>query len=119
MLVRSAPLPTGPGWRYEPKLDGYRALVCTDRNRLSVHSRRGWDMTARVPELAQARPANVQLDGELIAWGDDATPDFTDSAGGHGDPDQHVGEKERGKRGRARNRRAAGDRKGAADGDEP
>ena len=54
MLVRSAPLPTGPGWRYEPKLDGHRALVCTDRNRLSVHGRRGWDMTARVPELAQA-----------------------------------------------------------------
>jgi hypothetical protein len=25
-------------------------------------------MTSRVPELAECLPANVQLDGELIAW---------------------------------------------------
>ena len=44
--------------------------------RLRIRSRRGWDMTARVPELADCLPADVQLDGELIAWGDDGTPDF-------------------------------------------
>ena len=29
MLARSGPLPTGNGWRYELKCDGFRALVCT------------------------------------------------------------------------------------------
>ena len=33
-------------------MDGYRALVCTHDGRLRVRSRRGWDMTDRVPELA-------------------------------------------------------------------
>jgi bifunctional non-homologous end joining protein LigD len=66
MLARSAPLPAGPGWRYEPKLDGFRCLACTHRGRLSVRSRRGWDMTALLPELADL-PADVQLDGELVA----------------------------------------------------
>ena len=33
-------------------------------------------MTSRVPEFAECLPADVQLDGELIAWGDDGTPDF-------------------------------------------
>jgi bifunctional non-homologous end joining protein LigD len=32
-------------------------------------------MTLLVPELAEL-PADVQLDGELIAWGDDNNPDF-------------------------------------------
>jgi bifunctional non-homologous end joining protein LigD len=40
-----------------------------------VRSRLGWDMTNLLPELA-ALPADVQLDGELIAWGDDNNPDF-------------------------------------------
>ena len=75
MLARSGPLPTGGGWRFEPKLDGFRALVCTRDGRLRVRSRRGWDMTKLVPEFAEL-PADVQLDGELIAWGDDGNPDF-------------------------------------------
>jgi bifunctional non-homologous end joining protein LigD len=76
MLARSGPLPTGKGWRYELKCDGFRALICTHGGRLRVRSRRGWDMTARIPELAECLPADVQLDGELVAWGDDAQPDF-------------------------------------------
>jgi bifunctional non-homologous end joining protein LigD len=76
MLARSGDLPSGEGWRFEPKLDGYRALVCTHGGHLRVRSRRGWDMTERVPELALVLPADVQLDGELVAWGDDGAPDF-------------------------------------------
>jgi len=74
MLARSGLLPTG--WRYELKCDGFRALVCTHGGRLRVRSRRGWDMTSRIPELAECLPADVQLDGELVAWGDDVQPDF-------------------------------------------
>jgi bifunctional non-homologous end joining protein LigD len=66
MLARSGPIPTGPDWRFEPKLDGFRCLVRTDGGRLRVRSRRGWDMTSRVPELA-ALPDDTQLGGELIA----------------------------------------------------
>jgi ATP-dependent DNA ligase len=44
-LARSAPLPAAPGWRFEPKLDGFRCLTCTHGGRLRVRSRRGWDIT--------------------------------------------------------------------------
>jgi bifunctional non-homologous end joining protein LigD len=75
MLARSGPIPTGSGWRFEPKLDGFRCLVCAHGGWLRVRSRGGWDMTNLVPGLAEL-PADVQLDGELIAWGDDNNPDF-------------------------------------------
>jgi bifunctional non-homologous end joining protein LigD len=75
MLARSGSIPTGPGWRFEPKLDGFRCLSCAHGSRLRVRSRRGWDMTNLLPELAEL-PADVQLDGELIAWGEDNNPDF-------------------------------------------
>jgi ATP-dependent DNA ligase len=29
MLARPDKLPTGRGWMFEPKLDGFRCLVCT------------------------------------------------------------------------------------------
>jgi ATP-dependent DNA ligase len=68
MLARSGALPTGAGWRFEPKLDGFRCLVCTHGGRFRARSRRGWDMTANLPELALSLRPDVQLDGELIAW---------------------------------------------------
>ena len=75
MLARTGAIPTGTGWRYEPKLDGYRCLVCT-HDRFKARSRRGWNMTPLLPELRQALPADVQLDGELVAFDDAGHPDF-------------------------------------------
>jgi bifunctional non-homologous end joining protein LigD len=75
MLARSGPIPTGPGWRFEPKLDGFRCLVCT-HGRFRARSRRGWNMAPLLSELEQALPANVQLDGELVAFDTDGNPDF-------------------------------------------
>jgi ATP-dependent DNA ligase len=49
MLCRSAPLPRGRGWAHEPKWDGFRALVSVNGD-VRVRGRRGWDMTALVPE---------------------------------------------------------------------
>jgi bifunctional non-homologous end joining protein LigD len=66
MLSRSGPLPYGQGWSYEPKWDGFRAIVST-LDGLSVRSRRGWQMRQRVPELADLPPGLV-LDGELVAF---------------------------------------------------
>jgi len=74
MLSRTGTLPTGSGWSYEVKWDGFRALVSTE-DQSRVRSRRGWNMTARVPELAELPPGLV-LDGELFAFNDDGDPHF-------------------------------------------
>jgi bifunctional non-homologous end joining protein LigD len=68
MLSRPGPLPSGSGWSFELKWDGFRALVSTEDG-LTVRSRRGWDMTPVLPEL-RALPAGLVLDGELVAWKD-------------------------------------------------
>src|SRR5437764_1304316 len=75
MLARAGAIPSGVGWRYEPKVDGYRCLVCT-HGRFRARSRRGWNMTTLLPELEAALPGDVQLDGEIIATGPDGHPDF-------------------------------------------
>jgi bifunctional non-homologous end joining protein LigD len=74
MLARAGDLPTRDGWLFEPKLDGFRCLVCT-HGKFTARSRRGWDMTALLPELA-AMPDGLQLDGEIIAPGHNGHPDF-------------------------------------------
>src|SRR6187551_3241187 len=74
MLAKSGPLPDGPEWRFELKLDGLRAIVSTTGG-LRVRSRRGWDMTALVTELADL-PPRLTLDGELVAFGEDKLPSF-------------------------------------------
>jgi bifunctional non-homologous end joining protein LigD len=66
MLSRPGPLPTGPGWLFELKWDGFRAIVSTEDG-LRVRSRQGWDMTHVLPEL-RGLPSGLVLDGELIAW---------------------------------------------------
>src|SRR4051812_48816450 len=42
-------LPTGPEWLYEVKLDGYRAEVIKDGNRVRLLSGRGNDFTRDFP----------------------------------------------------------------------
>jgi bifunctional non-homologous end joining protein LigD len=64
MLSRPGPLPSGSGWSFELKWDGFRALVSTEGG-LTARSRRGWDMTPVLPEF---RADGLVLDGELVAW---------------------------------------------------
>jgi bifunctional non-homologous end joining protein LigD len=73
MLTRPAELPLGPGYAYEVKWDGFRAIVSTVGG-LRVRSRRGWDMTERVQELA-GLPEGLVVDGELVAM-EDGRPSF-------------------------------------------
>ena len=73
MLARPDRLPYGD-YAYEVKWDGFRALVSTERG-LEVRSRRGWDMSERVPELARL-PSGLALDGELVVLGPDGRPSF-------------------------------------------
>ena len=74
MLLRSGRLPTSGDYAFEPKWDGFRALVSRNGN-LRVKSRRGWDMTPLLPELA-ALPDGLGVDGELVAFSDDGLPSF-------------------------------------------
>jgi bifunctional non-homologous end joining protein LigD len=73
MLARPDALPRGD-YAYEVKWDGFRAIVATE-NGLQVRSRRGWNVTELVPELA-ALPRGLVLDGELVSFGDDGRPSF-------------------------------------------
>ena len=66
MLARSGSLPTGSGWSFELKWDGFRALVSTEDG-LRVRSRRAFNMAPTVPELRRL-PDGLVLDGELVAW---------------------------------------------------
>jgi bifunctional non-homologous end joining protein LigD len=80
MLSRPGPLPKGPGWSFEVKWDGFRALISTVDG-FRVRSRRGWNMTPALPELGRL-PAGLVLDGELIAFNEQATPISRCCAGG-------------------------------------
>jgi bifunctional non-homologous end joining protein LigD len=53
MLLRPGPIPSGDGWAFELKWDGFRAIVSTE-NGLRIRSGRGWNMTEQVPELGTA-----------------------------------------------------------------
>jgi ATP-dependent DNA ligase len=62
------------GSSYEPKWDGYRALLGVDASGLPrVQSRRGVDITRSFPDVAAAAgeqlPPGTLLDGELLIWG--------------------------------------------------
>jgi bifunctional non-homologous end joining protein LigD len=74
MLARSGPLPTSGDYAYEVKWDGFRAIVSTELG-LRLRGRRGWNMTALVPEFAEL-PARGIFDGELVAFGCDGLPSF-------------------------------------------
>jgi bifunctional non-homologous end joining protein LigD len=79
MLATLGTLPTGPGWAYEYKFDGVRA-VCyvTAGGDTRVMSRNEHDVTASYPELAAALPRGRQLilDGELVALDAHGHPSF-------------------------------------------
>jgi ATP-dependent DNA ligase len=65
---------------FEPKWDGYRAIVTRDGQTTTVWSRQGKDLTRYFPDLyavaATAVPPGCVLDGEIVAWVADRL-DFT------------------------------------------
>lgn len=85
MLARPAPaLPLGRDWLYEPKLDGFRAVVHFDGDRLHIDSRNGKPLDSYFPDLVaslpQGLPSPCVLDGELVIGGDDGL-DFEELQG--------------------------------------
>jgi ATP-dependent DNA ligase len=78
MLAKPQPeIPTGPEWRYEPKWDGFRALVFRDGPDVYIQSRDLKPLNRYFPELeaplrAIGRPADrFVLDGEIVIATDD------------------------------------------------
>ena len=75
-LARSkVDLPVGEQWCYEPKYDGFRAIVFVDGGECYVQSRSGKPLSRYFPELAFA-PGRYVLDGEVVIDGDDGGQDF-------------------------------------------
>jgi ATP-dependent DNA ligase len=68
-------LPTGEQWAYEPKYDGFRAIVFVDGAECMIQSRGGKPLSRYFPELAFP-PGSYILDGEIVIDGPDGTQDF-------------------------------------------
>jgi ATP-dependent DNA ligase len=68
-------LPTGEDWAYEPKLDGFRAIIFVDGGEAYVQSRAGKPLARYFPELAWA-PGRWVLDGELVIRGETGEVEF-------------------------------------------
>src|SRR5262249_14843469 len=62
-------LPSGGGWRYEPKWDGFRGVLENDGGELALWSRNGRPLLRYFPELrplGDLMPAHSALDGEIV-----------------------------------------------------
>jgi ATP-dependent DNA ligase len=68
-------LPVGEEWAYEPKLDGFRAIVFVDGGESYVQSRGGKELARYFPELSFA-PGRWVLDGELVIRDADGNLEF-------------------------------------------
>jgi ATP-dependent DNA ligase len=68
-------LPVGEEWAYEPKLDGFRAIVFVDGDGAYVQSRGGKELARYFPELSFA-PGRWVLDGELVVRDADGRLEF-------------------------------------------
>jgi ATP-dependent DNA ligase len=63
-------IPTGGGWQYEPKWDGFRCLVFRDGDHLELQSKSGQPLGRYFPELVEAflslPSRRFVLDGEIV-----------------------------------------------------
>jgi bifunctional non-homologous end joining protein LigD len=86
MLATATDKPfTAPGWLFEPKLDGMRAMVVISNERANLYSRTGQDITHRFPQITEQvklvapsteRSLQLVLDGEIIANDANGAPSF-------------------------------------------
>jgi bifunctional non-homologous end joining protein LigD len=72
---------TPEDWAFEMKWDGVRAICYLAGGRTKILSRRGLDVTATYPEIADALGAidveNAVLDGEIVALDEKGRPSFS------------------------------------------
>ena len=74
LAKRVGELPPGDGWIFEPKWDGFRALVFRDGDELFIQSRDEKPLDRYFPELSdllkEQLPERCVLDGEIVIVGD-------------------------------------------------
>lgn len=67
-------------WYFEPKMDGVRAIVFIDGDKVRLLSRRGLDTTKSYPgivvEMAEQTERQMILDGEIVALNEKGVPSF-------------------------------------------
>ncbi|HKX25262.1 MAG TPA: ATP-dependent DNA ligase, partial [Actinomycetota bacterium] len=71
MLAKLEPeVPRGEGWRYEPKWDGFRAVVFRDGDEVHIGSRGRRPLDRYFPEVVaavkEALPRRAVVDGEIV-----------------------------------------------------
>jgi bifunctional non-homologous end joining protein LigD len=83
MLANSGELPLGPGWAYEFKWDGVRALAVVRAGSVRLYARSGAEITKAYPELTGLASAleesgitDAVLDGEMVTLDQAGRPDF-------------------------------------------
>jgi ATP-dependent DNA ligase len=63
-------LPSGPGWQYEPKWDGFRCIAVRDGAKVELWSKSGKPLGRYFPEVAEMfgrlKTRRFVLDGELL-----------------------------------------------------
>jgi bifunctional non-homologous end joining protein LigD len=73
-------LPEGSDWLYEVKLDGYRALLLKDGERVQIRSRNDKDLTTMYPSVVAAvrrlKAKQAVVDGEVVAVDEQGRPSF-------------------------------------------
>ena len=82
LSTSSETLPRGENWVYEPKWDGFRALVTISGGQAKLTSRNGNDLTDRFRPAARAaelgtRSADAVLDAEICALDDSGSSRFS------------------------------------------
>ena len=69
-------IPTGKGWQYEPKWDGFRCLVFRNGGKVDLRSKAGRSLTRYFPELVEAilevKADKFAIDGEIVVPHDGA-----------------------------------------------
>jgi ATP-dependent DNA ligase len=75
LALSRAALPEGPGWSYEPKWDGFRAIAFVDGTEHHLQSRNGRPLGRYFPELRFPKGEYV-LDGELVILTEGGRQDF-------------------------------------------
>jgi bifunctional non-homologous end joining protein LigD len=81
MLATLGELPSPPGWGYEFKWDGVRAIVYLDAGRVRIVSRNDREVADGYPELVaqgeRLRRHRLILDGEIVALDPGGRPSFS------------------------------------------
>src|ERR1041385_2646595 len=67
---RASAIPRGDTWQFEPKWDGFRAIVFRDHDDVQIQSKAGQPLARYFPALVEAfragKPKEFILDGEIV-----------------------------------------------------